>query len=113
MSCLFHGAAATKTGAARAMIEAVKRIVFYWGMNAKKRLDGWERGCVAGNCALNERKACWIRECWEELERSKGATGQPRKERTTEQWSACAWQDGAFDSRGMEEGKGRRRNGGE
>jgi hypothetical protein len=47
-----------------------------------KRLNGCEKGCVAGNLVLNERKACWIRECWGTgaQERSRGATGQPRKE---------------------------------
>lgn len=37
--CLFHGAATTKSGAARVMIEVAKRIVFIGDpMNAKK---GW------------------------------------------------------------------------
>ena len=63
-SCLFHGAAATKSGAARAMIEAAKRIVFTT-VNEHEKSGFKRRGCVAGNFAWNERKACRIRECWE------------------------------------------------
>ena len=76
LPCRLHGAAATKRGAARAIIEAEKRIVFYRG----------ERECekimLLWTFVSNERKAtCWRRVSWAGTGLKSGPGGLPGTQR--------------------------------
>ena len=63
-------------------------------MNEREKKIGQENGCVAGNGCFKRKEGLLdkrvLRENWAR-ERSKGATGQPRKKRTRERSSAYAW----------------------
>ena len=110
-SCLFHGAAATKSGAARAIIEAAKRIVFITVNEHEKKVDLKEGGVCCWKLRLERKEGLSDKRVLGG--RSRGATGQPRKRKRTGKWvSVCPWPSIESWARltGVEKGKEKRRN---